>query len=518
MKLTKIFVLLLSFVLCMTALCSCTDDLTEDEQSGDQGKQPHTHAFVKGVCECGEKDPNYASEGLDFTLINEETEYALSGIGTCTDTDVIVPAEHEGKPVTEVADEAFKDNAVIHTVSLPETIKKVGDKAFAGCETLVEVTMSDFVEVGKDVFRGSINVEIAVVHELTYVPAKAATCSEAGNKEHYYCATCKEYYSDAKGENEIFDAILPAEHRFVDGVCSECSTVLASVNIVSVDAVPYLGKFALGTLESAIGLPSEIYVTTGDGVRHLLPVSWDLSTYDKATAGEYVIKGHVQAGTLHFGDGVSSAIEAGIEIVEYMKGTADIVFILDISGSMSSPIANVKNNLITFANAVDAAGVSARYSIVTYSDWTCSSDPKEVSQIVKNGASDWYITATEAKTAINGIQLAGGGDLPETAVDGIMLAKTALSTRQDARVFYVLLTDDTNKISNHYGVGSMSECGQILADADINLSVICPTSYYSHYSPLTSVTGGASLNISSTSFGTTLSNTLIPIIQSGVEN
>ena len=201
-----------------------------------------------------------------------------------------------------------------------------------------------------------------------------------------------------------------------------------------------------------------------------------------------------------------------------MKGTADIVFILDISGSMSSPIANVKNNLIAFANAVDAAGVSARYSIVTYSDWTCSSDPKEVSQIVKNGASDWYITAAEAKTAINGIQLAGGGDLPETAVDGIMLAKTALSTRQDARVFYVLLTDDTNKISNHYGVGSMSECGQILADADINLSVICPTSYYSHYSPLTSVTGGASLNISSTSFGTTLSNTLIPIIQSGVEN
>ena len=61
MKLTKIFVLLLSFVLCMTALCSCTDDLTEDEQSGDQGNQPHTHAFVKGVCECGEKDPNYAS-------------------------------------------------------------------------------------------------------------------------------------------------------------------------------------------------------------------------------------------------------------------------------------------------------------------------------------------------------------------------------------------------------------------------------------------------------------------------
>ena len=265
-------------------------------------------------------------------------------------------------------------------------------------------------------------------------------------------------------------------------------------------------------------LPSEIYVTTGDGLRHLLPVTWDLSTYNKAVAGEYVIKGHVQAGALRFDASVSSAIEAGIEIVEYMKGTADIVFVLDISGSMSSPISNVKNNLISFANAIDAAGISARYAIVTYSDFTCSSDPKEDSQIVKNGASDWYITAEEARVAINGISLAGGGDTPETAVDGIMHAKTELSTRQDARVFYVLLTDADNKMSNNYGVSNMAQCGQILADADINLSVICPTGYYSHYSPLTSVTGGASLNISSSSFGTTLSNTLIPIIQSGVEN
>ena len=556
MKLTRFFALILSLVLCAMVLCACTEPeedqtehthtaadavkenevaptCTEDgsydevvyctECEAEMSRVTKTvektgeHHYVDGVCsECGDK---YVSEGLDYGLVNGDEEYAVTGIGTCTDTDLYIPSEYEGKPVTEIANEAFKDNAVIHTVTLPDTIKKVGDKAFAGCEVLIEVTMSDSVEVGKDVFRGSINVEIAVVHELIFVAAKAPSCEEAGNKEHYYCATCNEYYTDAQGQNEIFDAILPAEHRFVDGVCSECSTVLASVNIVSVDSVPYLGKFALGTLESAIGLPSEIYVTTADGARHLLPVSWDLSTYNKAVAGEYVIKGHVQAGELHFGDGVSSAIEAGIEIVEYMKGTADIVFILDISGSMSNPIANVKNNLVAFANAVDAAGISARYSIVTYSDWAYyPTRPEEQSQIIKNGASDWYITASEAATAINGIVLANGGDGPETAVDGIMLAKTALSTRQDSRVFYVLVTDYSNKIANNYGVGSMAECGQILADADINLSVICPTGYYSEYSPLTSATGGASLNISSTSFGTNLSNTLIPIIQSGVEN
>lgn len=507
MKLTKILALVLSLVLCLSVLCSCFTQLGGELGGDNNGDN-------SGVTPAPEEK---ASEGLDYGLINEDEEYAVVGMGVCKDTNVVVPDKHEGKPVTEIADEAFKDNADIVSVKLPSSIVKVGDKAFSGCAQLATVTMSDFVEVGKDVFRGSINVEITKKHNLVYVSEKAATCEEAGNKAHYYCEACNEYYSDQGGNNEIFDAIVPAAHNFVDGVCSSCHTVLASVNIVNVDQVPYLGKFALGTLESAIGLPAEIYVTTGDGLRHLLPVSWDLSTYNKAAPGEYVIKGHVQAGALHFGEGVSSSVEAGIEIVEYMKGTADIVFVLDISGSMGSPIANVKNNIASFASAVEEAGVSARWAIVTYSDFTCSDDPKEDSQIVKNGASDWYISASEAAVAINGIKLAGGGDLPETAVDGIMHAKTNLSTRQDARVFYVLLTDDVNKMSNNYGVSSMQECGDILKSADINLSVICPSDYYSHYAPLTGTTGGTSLSINS-NFGTALSDILVPMIQSGVEN
>lgn len=506
MKLTKIFALILAMALCLGTLCSCFQSIGGD-LIPDDGKNEGEAPVVETP-----------SEGLDFAPIKEETEFAVVGMGVCKDTNVVVPEEHEGKPVTEIADEAFKDNETIVSVKLPASIVKVGDKAFSGCAQLESVTMSDFVEVGTDVFRGTINVKIAVKHDLVFVPEKAATCSESGNKAHYYCATCNEYYSDQDGKNEIFDAITPASHDFVDGKCSSCNTILDNVRIASIDTVPYLGKFALGTLESAIGLPSEIYVTLGNGSRQLLPVSWDLSTYDKSTAGSYVIKGHVQAGALHFGEGVSSAVEASIEVVEYMKGTADIVFVLDISGSMSDPISNVRKNLAAFANAVEAAGVSARWSIVTYSDFTCSTDAKEKSQIVKNGASDWYISASDAAAAINKISLAGGGDTPETAVDGIMHAMNNLSTRQDARVFYVLLTDADNKMSNNYGVSTMAQCGELLDNADINLSVICPTSLYNHYQPLTGVTGGVSLDINSSSFGTNLSNKLVPMIQSGVEN
>ena len=43
----------------------------------------------------------------------------------------------------------------------------------------------------------------ALGHTLTKTPAKAATCTEAGNKEYYTCATCGKFFSDKDGKNEI---------------------------------------------------------------------------------------------------------------------------------------------------------------------------------------------------------------------------------------------------------------------------------------------------------------------------
>src|SRR5699024_853019 len=42
----------------------------------------------------------------------------------------------------------------------------------------------------------------ATGHDLTKTAEKAATCTEAGNKEYWTCGTCKKIFSDAKGEQE----------------------------------------------------------------------------------------------------------------------------------------------------------------------------------------------------------------------------------------------------------------------------------------------------------------------------
>lgn len=451
----------------------------------------------------------FESEGLNYTLINDDSEYSVSGIGTCEDKTIIVPSEHEGLPVTEIGQKAFYDCDFIESVKLPASVKTIRDKAFSECENLIDVEMPDAVTMGVDVFRGSIHVEIIVRHKTVFIEGKDATCYEAGYIAHYLCEICNYYYADADCKTRIYDVTISPSHDFEDGVCSKCGKIQDSVKIVEVDTIAHLGKFPLGTLENAIGLPDAIKVKTADGEYHTLSVIWDLSSYNKAVIGEYVINGTIQADTFHFSEEVTNKVSARLEIVAAMKGTADIVFVLDISGSMSDEISSVKNNITQFAQNIEDRGVSVRWSAVTYSDFTVSGE-NEKSQIIKNGASNWFTSTADFKTAIAGIELAYGGDEPETAFDGLMLAST-IENRQDARVFYILVTDATYKTNNNYGVDSLSEVANLLNNKGVNVSVITDTSLYSDYNALISVTGGLKADIDS-SFSTALFDKMVPII------
>ena len=62
-------------------------------------------------------------------------------------------------------------------------------------------------------------------HSLTQVPAKDATCTEAGNKACWVCRDCGKYFADAAGAQELTEAevVIPAAgHKFEDGVCTVC--------------------------------------------------------------------------------------------------------------------------------------------------------------------------------------------------------------------------------------------------------------------------------------------------------
>ena len=112
------------------------------------------HKYYSGSCRvCGKLKP---SEGLTFALLDDEKSYKLTGVGSCTDTKVVIPDEYEGLPVTAFGYGAFDNNKTVKEVYVPNTITEIGENAFANCNCLEYVQIPEGVTtIGDSAFRGT---------------------------------------------------------------------------------------------------------------------------------------------------------------------------------------------------------------------------------------------------------------------------------------------------------------------------------------------------------------------------
>ena len=93
--------------------------------------------------------PEYpsASQGLEYTLKPDGT-YELVGMGECTDTDIVIPAEVNGIAVTSIGYAAFGDKgSPITSVVIPGSVKEIGIGAFVCCDYLTSAIMYEGVEI-----------------------------------------------------------------------------------------------------------------------------------------------------------------------------------------------------------------------------------------------------------------------------------------------------------------------------------------------------------------------------------
>lgn len=80
------------------------------------------------------------TEGLAYDLSNDGAYYRCSGIGTATDTDIIIASEYNGLPVNKILNNAFKDSNIT-SVTIPSSIEQITDYAFQGCSKLKKVNI-----------------------------------------------------------------------------------------------------------------------------------------------------------------------------------------------------------------------------------------------------------------------------------------------------------------------------------------------------------------------------------------
>ena len=108
-------------LLCMPVLTGC--DKPEDPETTEE--------------ETTAKD----SDGLEFTS-NGDGTCSVSGIGECTDTDVVIPKKSpEGDRVTSIGERAFYDCTGLTSITIPDSVTSIEAYAFSKCSGLMSIVV-----------------------------------------------------------------------------------------------------------------------------------------------------------------------------------------------------------------------------------------------------------------------------------------------------------------------------------------------------------------------------------------
>jgi len=154
-----------------------------------------------------------------------------------------------------------------------------------------------------------------------------------------------------------------------------------------------------------------------------------------------------------------------------VSGLTDIVFVFDTTSSMKTVIRNVKNNIKLFAETIkNEYKIDFRLALVEYRDIV--SDGPGSTRVHKSGGSNWFTDVDKYIAEINSLECAGGGDIPETAIDGLEMARR-LDFRPNVTKFFILVTDAPLKVNNSYGIADMKEMVGLLKKDRITVCTIC---------------------------------------------
>ena len=337
--------------------------------------------------------------GIEYEIVfgktEEEDTVKVTGGNPDTDGNLTIEEEIEidGKkyPVTTIEPDAFKDNTEIKSVTVPSSLKEIGEGAFEGCDNI------DNIE-----FQGTTppaGIDTAFSKE-TKENAKVTVPDES--KEAYEEAIGDEFQDiePAGGVTETIDGIVYKVNKESDenevtvvGSTDELSGNVTIPETVTIDGVEYTvtkiekGAFSGNTDITGVTIPDTVTeigegafgncgnlktVIVGSGVTSLEGVFTGSENIEKVIAPETVIDGaELPDGTVTItypeggepelsGDLLISEGENGNELVSVPSDTREIVIPDNVTKIGNGAfIGCTELETITIPNHVESIGESA---------------------------------------------------------------------------------------------------------------------------------------------------------------
>ncbi|MFA5087606.1 MAG: VWA domain-containing protein [Candidatus Omnitrophota bacterium] len=187
------------------------------------------------------------------------------------------------------------------------------------------------------------------------------------------------------------------------------------------------------------------------------------------------------------------SVLAGLALVIFTMGFAsvasaasfaDMVFVIDQSGSMGGEFAWLGGSISNINTAVTNAGITAKYGVAGYEQLAGSADTRNAWVNLTSNISD-------VVNEVNGVSVYGGTERGYHALD--WAANNFSWSGSDYAKVVMLITDEPNDYRADYSYGGLTgeaALAKMIDDNDILLNVVTFQSYYQYWDDAVYSSGG----------------------------